>query len=347
MSGGSSEKENKRIAVDTIFPTRVVVISVLLVHFLLPTMSKAFPIKCSPKQSKYFTNKRKVSSPISSTRASSFSPSPTCTSRLHLSNTDHSKEKSSSPRSRTSSFQALTFDSWLSNENPSSELSINPDPPPPHTLILGTHPSKTSLQRHEYFGHDLNAFWWIAGDCLGFRRKEGKTAKGDAYYQLVEHLRYSPEEILSYPEQIRVFLSHGFCLWDIVQSCERASSLDQDIEKEQPNRVQEFVQDNPSIQRIVLANGSTSAKFFQKHFKNWLLSDEIVLNDDYNTQKVWSSLQKKKRTQSRSAGGHRQITVVVALGVSPAAAKFSYLEKRDFWEKNVYKPGLLIHEATK
>jgi len=39
-----------------------------------------------------------------------------------------------------------------------------------HTLILGTHPSIKSLEEQQYFAHPLNAFWWIAGDCLGFRR---------------------------------------------------------------------------------------------------------------------------------------------------------------------------------
>jgi len=44
---------------------------------------------------------------------------------------------------------------------------------PPHTLILGTYPSLTSLAEQQYYGHPMNAFWWIAGDCLGFRRASG------------------------------------------------------------------------------------------------------------------------------------------------------------------------------
>ena len=39
---------------------------------------------------------------------------------------------------------------------------------PPRVLILGSHPSTQSLQRSEYYGHRRNAFWWIAGDALGF-----------------------------------------------------------------------------------------------------------------------------------------------------------------------------------
>ena len=42
--------------------------------------------------------------------------------------------------------------------------------PPVHTLILGTHPSIASLDRDEMYGHPQNAFWYLAGDALGFRR---------------------------------------------------------------------------------------------------------------------------------------------------------------------------------
>eukprot|EP00310_Coccolithus_braarudii_P009059 CAMPEP_0183363474 /NCGR_PEP_ID=MMETSP0164_2-20130417/75331_1 /TAXON_ID=221442 /ORGANISM="Coccolithus pelagicus ssp braarudi, Strain PLY182g" /LENGTH=93 /DNA_ID=CAMNT_0025538579 /DNA_START=20 /DNA_END=298 /DNA_ORIENTATION=+ len=45
---------------------------------------------------------------------------------------------------------------------------------PPHTLILGTHPSQLSFAAAQYFANPANAFWWIAGDTLGFRHDAGK-----------------------------------------------------------------------------------------------------------------------------------------------------------------------------
>lgn len=80
---------------------------------------------------------------------------------------------------RTSSFQAVTSANFSKME----EVK-------PHTLIVGTHPSIASLSENQYFGHPVkcvfdsnklvprrrishvgySAFWWIAGDCLGFRR---------------------------------------------------------------------------------------------------------------------------------------------------------------------------------
>ena len=43
---------------------------------------------------------------------------------------------------------------------------------------------------------------------------------------------------------------------------------------------------------------------------------------------------------------HR-ITFVSAVSVSPAAAGYSYTQKRDFWEKFVYQPGLSDWENSK
>eukprot|EP00984_Skeletonema_dohrnii_P028378 scaffold18358_cov94-Skeletonema_dohrnii-CCMP3373.AAC.2 len=63
--------------------------------------------------------------------------------------------------------------------------------PPVHTLILGTHPSIASLSKNEMYGHPLNAFWYLAGDAIGFRRSAAvspKTGKPYVYYH--DHLRY-------------------------------------------------------------------------------------------------------------------------------------------------------------
>ncbi len=39
-----------------------------------------------------------------------------------------------------------------------------------------------------------------------------------------------------------------------------------------------------------------------------------------------------------------RIECVCGIGVSPAAAKYTYVEKRDFYKKYCYGPGLLDHE---
>ena len=41
-----------------------------------------------------------------------------------------------------------------------------------------------------------------------------------------------------------------------------------------------------------------------------------------------------------------RIQVISALSVSPTAAKYTYKQKRDFWEEYVYGPGLLDYERS-
>ena len=115
-----------------------------------------------------------------------------------------------------------------------------------HTLVLGTHPSIKSLEGNRYFDHPMNAFWWIAGDCLGFRRAPGKKANGDEY-TFVKHLKFGPDQIIAYDEQVKIFLDHGFALWDIVASCERPGSLDSNIKKEIPNEIRKFCEERKTI----------------------------------------------------------------------------------------------------
>lgn len=235
--------------------------------------------------------------------------------------------------------------------------------PRPHTLILGTHPSVKSLAEDQYYAHPLNAFWWIAGDCLGFRRGSGVSPSTGRLYQFTSSLRKNtetdqPYNILSYKEQLETLVISGFALWDIVASCQRPGSLDQDIRDEIPNDIFAFCREHPSVQRIVFANGGTGTQMFVKHFSSWLSSHQLVvadhpphasaaaallgkaiqkasknmgnssLQDDNNTKQGWSS--------------HSPIALVSAISVSPAAARHSYSCKRDFWEEHVYRPGLLL-----
>ena len=40
-----------------------------------------------------------------------------------------------------------------------------------------------------------------------------------------------------------------------------------------------------------------------------------------------------------------KIVLISALSVSPAAATYSYQQKRDFWDEHVYTPGLKDHKT--
>ena len=149
----------------------------------------------------------------------------------------------------------------------------------------------------------------------------------------------------SYQDQLHVLTSHGFALWDIVQSCERPSnsSLDSHISQDQPNDIPHFChQHRHSLKRIVLANGTSGYSFFKKHFAQFLKSGEWQLVDTKKGDDGKSSNPKTKKTNSPLPRENKNspLLIIPALAVSPAAATYSYIEKRDFWEKHVYQPGL-------
>ena len=85
-------------------------------------------------------------------------------------------------------------------------------------------PSLTSHGVGEYYAHASNAFWWIAGAALGFRR--GGPAQGRAWpdqfqtkpsKSLLSEVSSVPGPVLSYQDQVTALTSAGFCLWDVVR----------------------------------------------------------------------------------------------------------------------------------
>ena len=64
-------------------------------------------------------------------------------------------------------------------------------------------------------------------------------SKSGKPYKFVSELRY--ETILPYDDQLELLCSKGFAIWDLVGSCERTGSLDQDIKKEVPMILLVFV----------------------------------------------------------------------------------------------------------
>ncbi len=154
-------------------------------------------------------------------------------------------------------------------------------------------------------------------------------------------LRYGVDKIIPYEEQLKVFTDHGFALWDVVKSCERKGSLDMDIKKEEPNDLREFCQQHQtSLRRIVLANGSTQCTIFNRHFQDWWRSGELKPASNENSIRNF-----KKYAKFTNNFEDAQIECVCAIAVSPAAAKYTYNEKRAFWEEYCFKPGLLDHKS--
>jgi TDG/mug DNA glycosylase family protein len=275
-----------------------------------------------------------------------------------LSNGSFKKKKKTASVDRTKSFGALYTNSpqlqhWCNQTSSSAELSVAV---PVHTLVVGTHPSIVSLAESQYFGHSQNAFWWIAGDCLGFRRASGISESTGKTFKLCDDVRYGTDRILNYQDQVLCFSGKGMALWDVVASCHRPGSLDQDISNAKPNEIKHFVCEQfPSVKRIVLANGGTGCKMFLKLFKEWWNDEngDVILVPGENPESLAAFSKYAGRrdkyldggsNNDSDEGGKRVVECISALAVSPAAAKYSYKEKRDHWEKHVYQPAMKDYE---
>lgn len=109
-------------------------------------------------------------------------------------------------------------------------------------LILGTLPSKVSLQKQEYYGHPRNHFWPII-------------------YAL-----FSGELEDDYTEKAAFAKSHHLAIWDVCYTAKRPGSLDADIVAEVPNLIKQLLQNYPTIKTIAF-NGKKSEQLYFKHFK--------------------------------------------------------------------------------
>jgi len=108
-------------------------------------------------------------------------------------------------------------------------------------LILGSMPSQTSLDEHQYYAHPRNSFWFI-----------------------IESL-FSGHSQLSYQQRIRLLQDNNIAVWDVLKNCIRAGSLDSAIEQQSiiTNDFNSFYRKYPSI-KYVFFNGTKSETEYNK-----------------------------------------------------------------------------------
>lgn len=109
-------------------------------------------------------------------------------------------------------------------------------------LVLGSMPSETSLDAHQYYAHPRNAFWPIIRRLFG---------NGDE---------------ASYDERRLLLTANRIALWDVMQSCVRRGSLDAAIERESivANDFASFFTEHPSL-RWLFFNGGEAERSFRRH----------------------------------------------------------------------------------
>ena len=121
-------------------------------------------------------------------------------------------------------------------------------------LILGSMPGVASLRAGQYYAHPQNRFWAIMGRLLGF----------------------DPVK-MPYDQRVDSLNRAGIALWDVLQSCERAGSLDSSIRRETQvvNDFPGFLAAHSKICRIYF-NGAHAEQTFRRYVRP-LLPDETSL----------------------------------------------------------------------
>lgn len=109
----------------------------------------------------------------------------------------------------------------------------------PRVLILGSFPSIKSLEHCEYYGNPQNHFWKIM----------------DALFAIDHHLPYQ--------ERIISLTGHHLALWDVVSTCIRKGSADEEIREPVFNDISGFLAAYPTVQLIVL-NGTAAGRYYRR-----------------------------------------------------------------------------------
>ena len=110
-----------------------------------------------------------------------------------------------------------------------------------HTLILGSLPSRRSLELGQYYGHPQNAFWRIMGRLVGASRN------------------------LPYDERVRRIVAARLGVWDVLASSVRPGSMDAaiDVRSATPNDFDRFLREHAALRRICF-NGRKAAELFER-----------------------------------------------------------------------------------
>ena len=112
------------------------------------------------------------------------------------------------------------------------------------TLLLGSFPGIASLAKAQYYGHPQNHFWRLVGAVIA-----------------------EPLPEMEYAQRLKTLLKHHIGLWDIIQTCTRAGSLDSSIRNPGHN---DFAPVTGAATRLrkVCFNGKTAAKL-EPLFAEW------------------------------------------------------------------------------
>jgi len=122
--------------------------------------------------------------------------------------------------------------------------------PDTEILILGTFPSLDSFKYDFYYAHKRNQFW-----------------------KILHELCQMPVD--NRAEKIALLQKAKIGLWDIVASCERINSSDNNLKQCRLHDIEALLQKYPSI-RLIAFTGQKAAKLYAKKYRD-LPIETVVL----------------------------------------------------------------------
>lgn len=115
-------------------------------------------------------------------------------------------------------------------------------------LILGTAPGDKSLELGEYYGHPRNRFWKIIST-------------------LTEN-----DLPISYSDKKSLLQCTKIGIWDVAHKVIRKGSLDNAIKSEEPNDLDNFIEEHKDL-KIIGFNGKKAEELFNKYFN---IKDNLI-----------------------------------------------------------------------
>lgn len=108
-------------------------------------------------------------------------------------------------------------------------------------LVLGTLPSKLSLEKRQYYGNPQNAFWRVMGELFGA----------------------GPD--IPYADRADTLEGHGVAVWDVLQSAARRGSMDAAIVTgtATPNDFRAFYAAHTDLE-LVCFNGKKAGELYER-----------------------------------------------------------------------------------
>ncbi len=135
----------------------------------------------------------------------------------------------------------------------------------PAVLILGSFPSKMSLERQQYYANPQNQFWKIISDLL------------------------TSGNVKDIPSLSELLKEYHIAVWDVIASRRyQQGSMDRDIMDPCVNDIPGFIRGHPSI-RYIGMNGGAAWVFFRRSTWGIPFEESVVMERLPSTSPAYAS----------------------------------------------------------